>query len=143
VSSGNHKTCRLPPRGNRRINHAPHTAAITQIPHARNGGRACYDRKIAEGKTCKQALRCHKQPISDAVFARLQAGAPKATATAAANGPAGQPGNDSDSSTASSHPERQLLGQATPEPSPTPRPATAATTATSPKPTSKKTRHDP
>src|SRR6516164_1918597 len=43
----------------------------------------------------------------------------KATATAAAKGPGGQPGNDSDSSAAGSHPERQLFGQATPEPSPT------------------------
>ncbi len=32
------------------------------------------------------------------------------------NGPGGQPGNDSDSSAAGSHPERQLFGQATPGP---------------------------
>jgi hypothetical protein len=31
-------------------------------------------------------------------------------------GPGGQPGNDSDSSAAGSHPERQLFGQATPGP---------------------------
>jgi hypothetical protein len=117
-------------------------AAITQIRHARSDGRAYYDRKIAEGKTRKEALRCLKRRISDAVFARLQADARKATVTAGAKGPGGQPGNDSDSSAAGSHPERQLFGQATPEPSPTLRPATPARTA-SPKPTSKKTRRNP
>ena len=143
VSSGNRKIYRLSLRGNRRINHALHMAAITQIRHAHSDGRAYYDRKIAEGKTHKEALRCLKRRISDAVFARLQADARKAIATAAAKGPGGQPGNDSDSSAAGSHPERQLFGQATPEPSPTLRPATPATRTISPKPTSKKTRRDP
>ena len=109
VSSGNRKIYRLSLRGNRRINHALHMAAITQIRHAHSDGRAYYDRKIAEGKTHKEALRCLKRRISDAVFARLQADARKATVTAAAKGPGGQPGNGSDSSAAGSHPERQLF----------------------------------
>jgi transposase len=143
VSSGNRKIYRLSLRGNRRINHALHMAAITQIRHAHSDGRAYYDRKITEGKTHKEALRCLKRRISDAVFARLQADARKATATAAAKGPGGQPGNDSDSSAAGSHPAHQLFGQATPEPSPTLRPATPPRRATPPKPTSKKTRRSP
>jgi transposase len=109
VSSGNRKIYRLSLRGNRRINHALHMAAITQIRHAHSDGRAYYDRKIAEGKTHKEALRCLKRRISDTVFARLQADARKATATAAAKGPGGQPGNDSDSSAASSHPATPAL----------------------------------
>ena len=143
VSSGNRKIYRLSLRGNRRINHALHMAAITQIRHAHSDGRAYYDRKIAEGKTHNEALRCLKRRISDAVFARLQADARQATATAAAKGPGGQPGNDSDSSAAGSHPERQLFGQATPEPSPTLRPATPASRTMPPEPTSKKTRRSP
>ena len=143
VSSGNRKIYRLSLRGNRRINHALHMAAITQIRHAHSDGRAYYDRKIAEGKTHKEALRCLKRRISDAVFARLQADARKATATAAAKGPGGQPGNDSDSSAAGSHPDHRLFGQTTPEPSPTLRPATPAKPATPPKPTSKKTHRSP
>ena len=123
VSSGNRKIYRLSLRGNRRINHALHMAAITQIRHRRSDGRAYYDRKIAEGKTHKEALRCLKRRISDAVFARLRADARKATVTAAAKGPGGQPGNDSDSSAAGLHPEHRLFGQATPEPGPTLRPA--------------------
>ena len=59
------------------------------------------------------------------IYARLQADA-RAAAQTPATGPGGQPGNDSDSSAAGSHPERQLFGQATPEPSPTLRPATPA-----------------
>ena len=78
VSSGNRKIYRLSLRGNRRINHALHMAAITQIRHAHSDGRAYYDRKIAEGKTHKEALRCLKRRISDAVFARLQADARQA-----------------------------------------------------------------
>ena len=128
VSSGNRKIYRLSLRGNRRINHALHMAAITQIRHAHSDGRAYYERKIAEGKTHKEALRCLKRRISDAVFARLQADARKATATAAAKGPGGQPGNDSDSSAAGLHPVNRLFGQATPGP------ATNPTTPTAPFP---------
>jgi transposase len=50
VSSGNRKIYRLSLRGNRRMNHAIHMAAITQIRHAHSDGRAYYDRKIAAGK---------------------------------------------------------------------------------------------
>jgi transposase len=141
VPPGNRKICRLPRRGNRRISHALHMAAITQIRHAHSDGRACCDRKIAEGKTRKETLRCLKRRISDAVFARLQAGARQATATAAAKGPGGQPGNSLDSSAAGSHPGRQLFGQATPGPSPTLRPATPASHATETTP--RKTRRSP
>jgi transposase len=143
VSSGNRKIYRLSLRGNRRVNHAIHMAAITQIRHAHSDGRAYYERKIAEGKTHKEALRCLKRRISDAVFARLQADARQATATAAAKGPGGQPGNDSDSSAAGSHPGNRLFGQATPEPSPTLRAATPHPRTVPPTPTSKKTCPNP
>src|SRR5258708_27163816 len=89
-------------------------AAITQIRHRHSDGRAFYDKKIAEGKTRKEALRCLKRRISNAIFARLLADV--RTAAARAKGPGGQPGNDSDSSAAGSHPERRLFGQATPGP---------------------------
>jgi transposase len=103
VSLGGRITCRLSLRGNRRINHAIHMAAITQIRHRHSDGRAYYNRKIAEGKTHKEALRCLKRRISDAIYARLQADARQA-ARAQGTGPGGQPGNDSVSSAASSHP---------------------------------------
>ena len=78
VSSGNRKTHRLSLRGNRRINHAIHMAAITQIRHKHSAGRAYYDKKIAEGKTHKEALRSLKRRVSDAIYARLLADARRA-----------------------------------------------------------------
>jgi transposase len=48
VSSGPQKIYRLSLRGNRRLNHAIHMAAITQIRHQHSDGRAYYERKIAE-----------------------------------------------------------------------------------------------
>jgi hypothetical protein len=122
VSSGNRKIYRLSRRGNRRLNHAIHMAAITQIRYRHSDGRAYYDRKLAEGKTHKEALRSLKRRISDAIFARLQADARPAAAAAATGGPGGQPGSDSVASAAGSHPEHRLFGQATPGPESTLRP---------------------
>jgi transposase len=124
VSSGRRKVCRLSLRGNRQVNHAIHMAAITQIRYRHTAGRAYYDRKLAEGKTPKEALRSLERRISDTIFARLQTDARKAAAPA--NGPGGQQGNGSVASVAGSHPKHRLFGQATPGPSPTlrPRPAT-------------------
>jgi len=139
VSSGNRKIHRLSLRGNRRINHAIHMAAITQLRHKHSEGRAYYDKKVAEGKTHKEALRSLKRKVSDAIFARLQADARQASA-AGTKGPGGQPGNGSDSSAASSHPERQLFGPATPGPDTTIRPGTTAGTPSPSKPALKKTR---
>ena len=136
VSCGNRKTRRLSLRGNRRINHAIHMAAINWLRHKHSEGRAYYDKKVAEGKTHKEALRSLKRKVSDAIFARLQADARQARE----NGPGGQPGNGSDSSAASSHPERQLFGPATPGPDTTIRPGTTADTPAPSKPTTKKTR---
>ncbi len=125
VSSGGRKACRLSLRGNRRLNHAIHMAAVTQIRHKHSQGRAYYERKLAEGKTHKEALRALKRRISDAIYAALAAGA-RQTAATCSKGPGGQPGNHSVSRAASSHPVRRLFGQATPGPATTIRPVTTA-----------------
>jgi transposase len=125
VSSGGRKIHRLSRRGNRRPGHPIHMAAVTQTRYQHSPGRACFDRKLAEGKTGNEALRCLKPQISDAIYARLQAGAAR-RATSAAEGPGGQPGNGSDSSAAGSHPGRRLFGKATPGPHPSLRPAAPA-----------------
>lgn len=122
VSSGPRKIYRLSRRGNRRINHAIHMAAVTQIRHHTNEGRVYYDRKIAEGKTGKEALRALKRRISDALYRQLQIDAQRAQAIAIM-GSGGQPGNDSKACVADSHPEGRLFGEATPEPDTTLRPA--------------------
>ena len=113
VSSGGRKVYRLSRRGNRRLNHAIHMAAVTQIRYRHTKGRAYYDKKLAEGKTTKEALRALKRQISDAIFACLQEDARRA---AAARSPGGQPGNHSASRAAGSHPDHRLFGQATPGP---------------------------
>jgi transposase len=73
VSSGGKKKHRLSLRGNRKLNHAIHMAAVTQIRYSDTPGRIYYDKKRAEGKTKKEALRALKRRISDAVFQRLVA----------------------------------------------------------------------
>ena len=128
VSSGKRKVHRLSRRGNRRLNHAVHMAAITQIRHRHSEGRAYYDKKLAEGKTPKEALRALKRRISDALYRHLRADARRAAATAAAQlaGPGGQPGNDSVASAAGLRPADRLFGKATPGPELTLRPGPAA-----------------
>jgi transposase len=71
ASSGPRKRHRLNPRGNRKLNHAMHMIAVTQIRHD-TPGRVYYQRKLAEGKTKKEALRALKRRISDAVWRQLQ-----------------------------------------------------------------------
>ncbi len=82
VSSGQRKVYRLSRRGNRRLNHAIHMAAVTQVRHRHSQGRAYYDKKLAEGKTPKEAMRALKRQVSNAIFTRLQADARRAAARA-------------------------------------------------------------
>lgn len=74
ASSGPNAKHRLNPRGNRKINYAIHIAALSQIRHATEG-RVYYDRKVAEGKSSKEALRALKRQISDRVYKCLVADA--------------------------------------------------------------------
>ena len=92
VSSGHRKVHRLSRRGNRRLNHAVHMAAVTQVSQRHSEGRAYYGKKVTDGKTAKEALRALKRQVSDAIYKHLKAGAARA---AAGSGPGGQPGNDS------------------------------------------------
>ena len=129
VSSGNRVIYRLSLRGNRRMNHAIRRAAVTQARCRHTKGRAYYDKKIAGGKTSKEALRALKRQVSDAIYQHLKAGARRA---AAAAGPGGHPGNGSVASAAGSHPEHRLFRQATPGPEPTLRPRPGPSKATRP-----------
>jgi transposase len=83
VSSGKRTVHRLSRRGNRRINHAIHMAAVTQIRYPHSDGHAYYDKKLAEGKTPKEALRALKRQVSDAVYRHLKADAARAAASGA------------------------------------------------------------
>ena len=72
-SNGGKKKHRLSLRGNRKLNHAIHMAAVTQIQYPDTPGRVYYDKKRAEGKTKKEALRALKRRISDSVYQHLVA----------------------------------------------------------------------
>jgi transposase len=109
VSSGGRKVWRLSRRGNRTLNHAIHMAAVTQVRFSHSPGRGYYDRKIAEGKTPREAMRALKRRISDALWAAMVADARRAAAATQTAGPGGQPGNVSVASVAGSHPETPAL----------------------------------
>jgi transposase len=124
VGSGGHSVHRLSRRGNRQLNHAIHIAAITQIRHSHSPGRAFYDRKLAEGKTKKEAIRALKRRISDALYQRL-------VADAAANaGPGGQAGTTEQVSVTGLAPQKPALrnSHSRTHTERRTRPATAATT---------------
>ena len=74
-SSGGRVVHRLSRRGNRHLNHALHMAAVTQIRHRHSPGRSYYDRKLAEGKTAREALRALKRRLSDVAWRHLIADA--------------------------------------------------------------------
>lgn len=85
ASSGRTVRHRLNRGGNRQLNRALYTIAITEI-RADTEGRAYYERKRAEGKTGREALRCLKRRLSDVVYRALradQATAPPVLAAAA------------------------------------------------------------
>ena len=65
-------------RGNRKLNHAIHLAAITQLRQPTTDGRRYFDRKVDEGKTKREALRSLKRHISNAVYRQLLADARRA-----------------------------------------------------------------
>ncbi len=83
ASSGEQIRHRLSRAGNRKMNHMLHIAAATQA-RLDTEGRVYYRRKLAEGKTRMEAMRCLKRRISDAVYRQLLADA-RAAATEAEN----------------------------------------------------------
>ena len=72
ASSGRTTRHRLNRQGNRQLNRALYTVAITQI-RADTEGRAYYVRKRAEGKSGREALRCLKRRLSDVVYRTMRA----------------------------------------------------------------------
>jgi transposase len=72
ASSGDVVRHRLSLAGNRRLNYALHMVAVCQARSDARGG-TYYRKKMAEGKSRKEALRCLKRRICDAVFRSLVA----------------------------------------------------------------------
>ncbi len=74
ASSGEKKRHRLNQRGNRQLNWAIHVAAVTQLRQP-CAGRKYYDRKRAEGKNNKEAIRALKRQLSNVIYRSLIADA--------------------------------------------------------------------
>ena len=72
ASSGEVVRHRLSLAGNRHLNYALHMVAVCQARSDVRGG-AYYRKKMDEGKSRKEALRCLKRRVSDAVFRSLLA----------------------------------------------------------------------
>ena len=82
ASSGEVVRHRLSLVGNRHLNYALHMVAVCQARSDARGG-AYYRKKIAEGKSRKEALRCLKRRVSDAVFRSLVADSQAPSSSAA------------------------------------------------------------
>ena len=67
ASSGQVIRHRLSRAGDRKLNHALYMMAIVQVRRP-SAGQSYYRRKLAEGKSPKEALRCLKRRLSDAVY---------------------------------------------------------------------------
>ena len=72
ASSGDVVRHRLSLAGNRKLNYALHMIAICQARSDARGG-SYYRKKIEEGKSRKEALRCLKRRVWDAVYRSLLA----------------------------------------------------------------------
>lgn len=68
VASAQKARHRLPRGGDRQLNLALHVTALTQVRMRASAGRAYYDRKIGEGKTHNEAMRCLKRRLADRVW---------------------------------------------------------------------------
>jgi transposase len=67
ASSGQVIRHRLSRAGDRRLNHALYMMAMVQVRRP-STGQAYYQRKLAEGKSPKEALRCLKRRLSDTIY---------------------------------------------------------------------------
>lgn len=125
ASSGERVRHRLSRAGNRRINRVLHVMAIVQIRH-QTEGRAYYQRKLADGKTPMEALRCLKRRLSDVVYRQLVADDRAHPSTAATAdrvdekaSPGGHLGTTTGSSATDSHPTIGTSDKSLPGPAPT------------------------
>jgi transposase len=82
ASSGEVVRHRLSLAGNRKLNNALYMVAICQARSDARGG-TYYRKKMAEGKSRKEALRCLKRRVCDAVFRSLTADSPAHSRSAA------------------------------------------------------------
>jgi transposase len=104
---------RLSRNGDRKLNNALHTIALTQVRIPTSRGRRYYDRKIGEGKTHNEAMRCLKRRLATHVWTIMRTDERHQAATA---GPGGHSGATFISSAAGSTPQANSSDQSLPRP---------------------------
>jgi transposase len=112
ASSGDQVRHRLSRAGNRQINRVLHIMAVVQLRNPTEG-RACYDRKVAAGKTPREAMRALKRRLSDIACHQMITDARRA-----GTGPGGHVGAATGSSASGSHPAPALRRSHFPDPPP-------------------------
>ncbi|WP_283779305.1 IS110 family transposase [Nocardia sputi] len=126
IASAGKSRHRLSRHGDRQLNNALHTIALTQVRMPGTRGRIYYDGKVAEGKGHKEAMRCLKRRLCDHVWRNMMADEQRHTGGA---GSGGHSGATTKSCAAGSTPHASSSDQSLPEPAidqPTPQPAPAA-----------------
>lgn len=68
IASGDRSHHRLSRSGDRRLNSTIHMIAVTQVRMTNSIGRAYFDKKIAEGKTRNEAMRCLKRRLANHIW---------------------------------------------------------------------------
>lgn len=124
ASSGQHTHHRLSRAGNRRLHHVLYMAGIVELRND-TPGRAYYRRRVAEGKTPMEAMRCLRRRLSDVVYRQLAADAQAQQA-----GPGGHSGATLLSSAAGLPPGTGTSDQPRPGPAPQTLPPPPASTTT-------------
>ena len=112
IASAERSRHRLSRHGDRQLNSALHTIAITQIRIPSSRGHRYYKSKIAEGKTPREAARCLKRRLADHLWRTMTNDERRAV------GPGGQLGTTLQSSVAGPTPttnssDKSLPGPAT------------------------------
>jgi transposase len=70
ASSGQHIRHRLSRAGNRRMNHVLYIAGFVQLRND-TAGRRYYRRRLDDGKTSMEAMRCLRRRLSDVAYRQL------------------------------------------------------------------------
>ncbi len=122
IASADKARHRLSRTGDRQLNAALHTVAITQIRTPTSRGHAYYNAKLAEGKTPREARRCLKRRLADHIWRTMTADEHRLAAS-----PGGHSGATTHSSATGLTPTASSSDKSLPEPTnrdyTTPRPA--------------------
>lgn len=116
IASADKARHRLSRSGDRQLNSALHTVAITQVRTTGSRGHTYYNAKIAQGKTAREARRCLKRRLADHIWRTMVADERRS-----ATSPEGHPGATVKSSAAGLTPttsssDKSLPGPAGPDP---------------------------